>query len=82
MKEDVMTALISPNFSPSEYYHETGMCQWIARSAWFETVMLGVVGFNAVWISVDMDVKRLPGFLLSSCFVCGVAPNPRIRRLI
>lgn len=84
MKEDVMTALISPKFSPSEYYHETGMCQWIARSAWFETVMLGVVGFNAVWISVDMDLNKEPvlwrahpvfiilenGFCLTFCLEC------------
>jgi len=84
MKEDVMTALICPKFSPSDYYHETGLCQWVARSAWFETVMLGVVAFNAVWISVDMDLNKEPvlwrahpvfivlenGFCLTFCLEC------------
>eukprot|EP00930_Biecheleria_cincta_P022878 TRINITY_DN16618_c0_g1_i1.p1 TRINITY_DN16618_c0_g1~~TRINITY_DN16618_c0_g1_i1.p1 ORF type:complete len:559 (+),score=111.42 TRINITY_DN16618_c0_g1_i1:25-1701(+) len=39
-------------------YHETGICQWIARHNYFDNATLGVICLNAVYMAVDTDVNK------------------------
>jgi hypothetical protein len=55
MKEKVRMAVMVQEYNVCDFYWDTGLCQTIARSQIFEYLTLGVIGFNALWISIDTD---------------------------
>jgi len=58
MKEKIRLDLAKKEYNVSEFYWETGFAQELARHAYFETVTLGVISFNALWISIDSDLNK------------------------
>jgi hypothetical protein len=42
-------------YNVTDYYHENGFYQWLARHQLFENITLGVIAFNAVWMGIDTD---------------------------
>lgn len=74
MKQDGMNALLLPKFDPADHYHQSGICQSIARSPWLESVTFVVIGVNAIWISVDLDLN-MEAVLWNSHWVFVVAEN-------
>merc|ERR1712216_1109638 len=55
MKEKVRKAVMKKEYNVCDYYYNSGFPQLIARSQYFEYVTLGIILFNAIWISVDTD---------------------------
>lgn len=55
MKEKVRAAVSKKEYNVCDYYYDTGCFQYVARSSWFEYLTLGVIGFNAFWITIDLD---------------------------
>jgi len=55
MKEKVRQAIARPEYNVANFYHDTGICQRIARSNWFEYLTLTVIFLNSIWIAVDTD---------------------------
>lgn len=77
MKEKVRQTLCKPTHKVSDYYKTKGVWQAIARNMWFENVTLGVISFNALWISVDTDhndaellLNAHPIFMAAENFFC------------
>lgn len=77
MKEELQQNMTKPPYEVSMYYWEEGMCQQIARSSIFENVTLGVISFNAFWISIDTQYNEEPVlndaepiFILAENFFC------------
>lgn len=50
-------ASMKPQYSVFDQYWETGICQGIARSTWFDNITLFIVFLNAVWMAVDTDLN-------------------------
>lgn len=66
-----------PDYNVANFYHETGICQMIARSDLFANITLGVIGANAIYIGVDADNNPAPtlaaadiGFQICENFFC------------
>jgi len=57
MKQRARQALIRPQYNVFDYYHTTGLIQKIAKHTMFETVTLGVIFANAIWLAVDTDLN-------------------------
>jgi len=57
MQEKLRSNLHVPRYDVANFYHTEGFCQSVARSAIFENVTLGVISFNALWISIDTDLN-------------------------
>lgn len=55
MKAKARAALIRPQYNVYDYYHDTGICQSIAKSRLFENVTVFIVFINAIWIAVEID---------------------------
>jgi len=55
MKQQVKQATYADHYDVFDFYKDTGICQKIARSEWFDILTLCVIFVNAVWISVDAD---------------------------
>jgi len=56
IKDRVRKALLTKTpYSVFDYYYEKGIWQFIAKHHMFEHVTLGVIAFNALWISIDTD---------------------------
>lgn len=77
MKEKVREKLSKPKYSVTDYYHETGCSQKIARSGIFDKVTLSVIAFNALWIAIDTDMNHSallldakPVFIIAENFFC------------
>lgn len=58
MKEKVRQNLMKPAYKVSDFYWSRGIAQRIARSPIFDNITLGVIAFNALWISVDTDYNK------------------------
>lgn len=78
MKEKVKLAIMKKEYSVTDYYKETGICQRIARSAIFDNTSLVIITINAIWISVDTDyntkptlINAHPVFVFAENFFCG-----------
>lgn len=63
MKEQVRKAINKPTYSVNDFYWKTGYCQKIARCSWFESITLGMIFFNGLWIAVDSDHNKAPTLL-------------------
>eukprot|EP00929_Paragymnodinium_shiwhaense_P088884 TRINITY_DN49196_c0_g1_i1.p1 TRINITY_DN49196_c0_g1~~TRINITY_DN49196_c0_g1_i1.p1 ORF type:complete len:1059 (+),score=300.06 TRINITY_DN49196_c0_g1_i1:74-3250(+) len=55
MKQRIREAVAKPVYNVSEYYHQSGFWQAIARSPFFENITLLVISLNALWIAVDAE---------------------------
>lgn len=55
MKQRVKDALAKPSYTVFDFYHKTGLFQWIAKSQTFETATLIIIGFNALWLAHDTN---------------------------
>lgn len=67
----------TPCYNVEAFYYQKGCCQYIARSAWFQNLTVGIVMFNAVYIGVDSDYNTSHniydadlGFQACSQFFC------------
>jgi len=57
-KAEVRQALVRERYDVKDMYKLDGCAQRLARSHHFETLTLGVVAFNAIWIAVDADMNN------------------------
>lgn len=57
LKDKLRTNMHKPRYDVTNFYHEQGCFQSVARSGWFEQVTLAVISFNALWIAIDMDLN-------------------------
>lgn len=55
MKQKIRNDMVKPEYDVCNFYWSTGIWQEIARSGIFEKVTMGVISFNALWISIDTD---------------------------
>lgn len=55
---DAATNDSEKEYNVADYYYKTGVCQYIARHAWFENATLCVICLNAVYMAVDTDVNK------------------------
>eukprot|EP00927_Polykrikos_kofoidii_P043202 TRINITY_DN37262_c0_g1_i1.p1 TRINITY_DN37262_c0_g1~~TRINITY_DN37262_c0_g1_i1.p1 ORF type:complete len:632 (+),score=118.62 TRINITY_DN37262_c0_g1_i1:220-2115(+) len=55
MKAKVRAAIANKPYNVTEFYKETGLAQWLAKSALFEHITLCVIAVNSIWIAVDTD---------------------------
>lgn len=58
MKQAVRMQLLKPLYNVSDLYHESGFFRWLATNKYFESLTLGVITFNALWISIDTDNNK------------------------
>jgi len=58
MKEQIRAAATKPEYDVANFYHKEGLFQYIARHPIFEHTTLGVIAFNALWISIDTDLNH------------------------
>eukprot|EP00928_Gymnodinium_smaydae_P048693 TRINITY_DN32590_c0_g1_i1.p1 TRINITY_DN32590_c0_g1~~TRINITY_DN32590_c0_g1_i1.p1 ORF type:complete len:736 (-),score=107.72 TRINITY_DN32590_c0_g1_i1:131-2338(-) len=58
MRAKVHEAKTSPVYNVSDYYHDSGIFQRVARSSIFENASLTVVALNALWIAVEADYNQ------------------------
>mmetsp|Transcript_64219 Transcript_64219/g.206870 ORF Transcript_64219/g.206870 Transcript_64219/m.206870 type:complete len:587 (-) Transcript_64219:118-1878(-) len=63
MKDRIKQSLVSPSYNVTDFYHEEGLWQKIARHTAFEHTTLLVIMVNAVWIAVDTDYNKAPSLL-------------------
>jgi len=77
MKEKVRQNLMKPKYNVTDLYHETGVCQAIAKSSVFDKMTLAVIAFNALWIAIDTDMNDSaillhadPVFIVAENFFC------------
>jgi len=63
MKLRVKANLTQKEYDVTEFYHEQGWAQMLARSKAFERVTLGLILFNALWLWVDTDLNKAPTLL-------------------
>uniref|UniRef100_A0A7S2VL55 EF-hand domain-containing protein n=1 Tax=Zooxanthella nutricula TaxID=1333877 RepID=A0A7S2VL55_9DINO len=57
MKEKIRQSAAKEEYDVANFYHTTGVWQAIARHSHFEKLTLGVIAFNALWISIDTDLN-------------------------
>jgi len=57
MKKKLRENMHKPRYDVTNFYYETGCCQAIARNSFFENFTLGVISFNALWLSIDTDLN-------------------------
>mmetsp|Transcript_79502 Transcript_79502/g.184494 ORF Transcript_79502/g.184494 Transcript_79502/m.184494 type:complete len:728 (+) Transcript_79502:129-2312(+) len=72
MKAKVREAVMKQEYDVKTLYHDEGVWQWIAKSQVFDTLTLGVICFNAIWIAVDLDLNK-EKFILNAHWVFIVA---------
>jgi ribosomal protein L40E len=77
MKEKVRMAIHRKPYDVKELYKSEGYAQLIARSGYFEYITLGIISFNAIWISIDADNNKAatlheaePIFIFAENFFC------------
>eukprot|EP00929_Paragymnodinium_shiwhaense_P110757 TRINITY_DN7799_c0_g6_i1.p1 TRINITY_DN7799_c0_g6~~TRINITY_DN7799_c0_g6_i1.p1 ORF type:complete len:525 (-),score=114.43 TRINITY_DN7799_c0_g6_i1:209-1783(-) len=67
IKSKVRQCILKPRpYSVFDFYHTTGIFQYIGRHPVFENVTLGVIALNAVYIAVDTDYNKSSGSLLDA----------------
>jgi len=58
LKEKVRTTLSNSSTTSIEnFYWDTGIWQKIARSQYFEYITLVIIGINAIWIAVELELN-------------------------
>lgn len=58
MKAKVRAAIGQPEYNVIDFYKTSGRCQQLARKKSFENITLGVIMFNAIWLSIDTDFNK------------------------
>eukprot|EP00927_Polykrikos_kofoidii_P024141 TRINITY_DN22018_c0_g1_i1.p1 TRINITY_DN22018_c0_g1~~TRINITY_DN22018_c0_g1_i1.p1 ORF type:complete len:817 (-),score=129.69 TRINITY_DN22018_c0_g1_i1:325-2715(-) len=57
-KDRLRDMLSDKAYNVHDLYADTGYCQVVARSHWFENFTLIIIGFNALWIAIDTDYNE------------------------
>jgi len=57
-KAELAGSLDAPAYTVEQFYKDSGMCQLIARSSWFQNVTLCIIVVNAGWIGYDADQNQ------------------------
>jgi len=77
LRERIRKKLLMPQYDVSQLYKDTGHCQQIARSPYFEYFTQAVILLNAVWMAVDVDynpedvlTKAHPVFAIGENLFC------------
>lgn len=58
MKAKARMALVKPQYNVMDLYHDTGFAQSIARNGHFDSITLGVVCVNSIWMAFDTDYNN------------------------
>eukprot|EP00929_Paragymnodinium_shiwhaense_P110756 TRINITY_DN7799_c0_g5_i1.p1 TRINITY_DN7799_c0_g5~~TRINITY_DN7799_c0_g5_i1.p1 ORF type:complete len:721 (-),score=173.72 TRINITY_DN7799_c0_g5_i1:204-2366(-) len=58
MKQKLRATMAANPYNVSNFYKPDGLCQKIARSAWFDNFTLFIISVNALWISIDTDRNK------------------------
>eukprot|EP00929_Paragymnodinium_shiwhaense_P099129 TRINITY_DN6068_c0_g1_i1.p1 TRINITY_DN6068_c0_g1~~TRINITY_DN6068_c0_g1_i1.p1 ORF type:complete len:721 (+),score=112.40 TRINITY_DN6068_c0_g1_i1:127-2289(+) len=56
----VVAGCAEESYNVCDYYKRDGWAQWLARSPWFESIVLCVISLNALYIAVDADYNTSP----------------------
>jgi len=77
MKDKVRKGLLEPVYNVADFYKTTGIWQKIARHPLFDSITLGVIALNALWIGIDTDfnhaetiLQAKPIFQIADNFFC------------
>ena len=54
-KEKIRALLVRTPYDVTDLYHNSGCFQQLARSKYFESITLFVIGVNSVWMAYDTD---------------------------
>eukprot|EP00928_Gymnodinium_smaydae_P015593 TRINITY_DN15777_c0_g2_i1.p1 TRINITY_DN15777_c0_g2~~TRINITY_DN15777_c0_g2_i1.p1 ORF type:complete len:793 (-),score=115.20 TRINITY_DN15777_c0_g2_i1:246-2624(-) len=63
IRDMVRQSLQKPEYSVTNFYRTSGLWQKIARNKFFDYFTLGVIFFNAVWMSIDTDLNKAESLL-------------------
>jgi len=63
IKDKLRADVHRPKFDVRDYYKDDGVCQKISRSEYFESVCMGVIVLNALWISLEADLNPAKSLL-------------------
>lgn len=58
LKAQAHAAAMKKPYLVTEFYWTEGWAQKVARNKYFENLTLCVVAFNALWISIDLDLNK------------------------
>jgi len=58
MKAQLREAITDEVYDVTNFYHDKGFFQYVARSFVFEHLTLLVISVNAIWIAVDVDLNK------------------------
>eukprot|EP00930_Biecheleria_cincta_P046590 TRINITY_DN32148_c0_g1_i1.p1 TRINITY_DN32148_c0_g1~~TRINITY_DN32148_c0_g1_i1.p1 ORF type:complete len:851 (-),score=181.04 TRINITY_DN32148_c0_g1_i1:20-2572(-) len=77
MKAKARMALVKPQYNVMDLYHDKGFAQQLARNSYFDSVTLGVVCVNSLWMAIDTDYNNEvliqdmhPVFICGEMFFC------------
>eukprot|EP00929_Paragymnodinium_shiwhaense_P099130 TRINITY_DN6068_c0_g2_i1.p1 TRINITY_DN6068_c0_g2~~TRINITY_DN6068_c0_g2_i1.p1 ORF type:complete len:712 (+),score=123.61 TRINITY_DN6068_c0_g2_i1:150-2285(+) len=56
----VVAGCAEESYNVCDYYKRDGWAQWLARSPWFESIVLFVISLNALYIAIDADYNTSP----------------------
>eukprot|EP00927_Polykrikos_kofoidii_P021225 TRINITY_DN20163_c0_g1_i1.p1 TRINITY_DN20163_c0_g1~~TRINITY_DN20163_c0_g1_i1.p1 ORF type:complete len:917 (-),score=167.05 TRINITY_DN20163_c0_g1_i1:250-2646(-) len=57
VREKLRQEMNSVTYSIQNSYYQNGIWQWIARNPAFENLTLAIIGLNAIWMAVDVDMN-------------------------
>jgi hypothetical protein len=60
IKENLRNRMAKPVYNVADFYHRTGVFQYIARSNVFDRGTLVVICINAAWLSYDANENDMP----------------------
>jgi hypothetical protein len=56
LKANIRRSVLHP-YRVEQLYYETGLARTIATSERFDTVTMAVIGINALWMAIDIDIN-------------------------
>lgn len=60
LAQRVQETLVKPEYKVTNFYHEDGLAQMLARNPVFENTTLFVIVLNSIWIAIDTDYNTTP----------------------
>lgn len=77
MKEKLRENMHKAKYDVTNFYHNKGVFQSIARNPLFDNITLGVITFNALWLAIDTDANTAtvptdahPVFMIAENLFC------------
>jgi hypothetical protein len=57
-RDRVIQALKTPVYNVEDFYWECGFCQRVAKSPFFNYLVLAVIALNTIWMAIETDFNK------------------------